>query len=96
MAALTGTTRTYGVGSAGGNREDLSDKIYDLFPDDTFFLTNLDKTSASSTYHEWLGDTLVAAGTNINEEGNDGSFSSIVSPVRYGNYTQINLGLAAA
>jgi hypothetical protein len=89
MAALTGTTQTYGVGSGGGNREDLSNTIYDLFPEDTYFLTNLDKTSASSTHHEWLGDTLVAAGSNINEEGDDGSFSSIVSPIRYGNYTQI-------
>ena len=89
MAALTGTTQTYGVGSGGGNREDLADTIYDLYPDDTYFLTNLDKTKASATYHEWLGDTLVAAGSNINEEGNDGSFSSIVSPIRYGNYTQI-------
>ena len=89
MAALTGTTLTYGVGSAGGNREDLADKIYDLYPDDTFFLTNLDKTKASATYHEWLGDTLVAAGSNINIEGNDGTFSSIVSASRYGNYTQI-------
>ncbi len=89
MASLTGTTLTYGVTSAGGNREDLSDKIYDLFADDTFFLTNLDKTKSSSTLHEWLGDTLVAAGANINREGNEGEFASIVSPVRYGNYTQI-------
>lgn len=89
MATVTGTTLTYGVGSAGGNREDLSDKIYDLFPDDTHFLTNLQKTKASSTLHEWLGDTIVAAGTNINQEGNEGEFSSIVSPSRYANYTQI-------
>jgi hypothetical protein len=89
MATVTGTTLTYGVGSAGGNREDLADTIYDLFADDTFFLTNLDKTSSSATLHEWLGDTLVAAGSNINREGNEGTFSSIVSPIRYGNYTQI-------
>ena len=89
MATLAGTTLTYGVTSAGGNREDLADRIYDLFPDDTYFLTNLQKTSASATLHEWLGDTLVAAGSNINIEGNDGSFSSIQSPSRYANYTQI-------
>ena len=89
MATVTGTTLTYGVGAGGGNREDLSDKIYDLFPDDTHFLTNLQKTKASSTLHEWLGDTIVAASTNINREGNEGEFSSIVSPTRYANYTQI-------
>ena len=89
MATVTGTTLTYGVTSAGGNREDLADTIYDLFPDDTYFLTNLQKTSASATLHEWLGDTIVAPGTNINREGNEGEFASIVSPVRYANYTQI-------
>ena len=89
MAAVTGTTLTYGVGSAGGNREDLADTIYDLFPDDTHFLSNLQKTKASSTLHEWLGDTIVAPGTNINREGNEGEFASIVSPIRYANYTQI-------
>lgn len=89
MATVTGTTITYGVTSSGGNREDLANKIYDLFPDDTYFLTNLEKTKASSTLHEWLGDTLVAAGSNINLEGNEGEFASIVSPARYANYTQI-------
>lgn len=89
MAELTGTTTTYGVGSAGGNREDLENKIWDLFPDDTYLLTNLDKVKATSTYHEWLSDTLVAAGSNVHREGSDGEFSSIQSPVRYGNYTQI-------
>ena len=89
MATVAGTTLTYGVTSAGGNREDLADKIYDLFPDDTYFLSNLQKTKASSTLHEWLGDTLASAGSNINLEGNEGTFSSIVSPSRYANYTQI-------
>jgi hypothetical protein len=97
MATISGTTLTYGVGSAGGNREDLADVIYDLFPDDTYFLTNLDKTSATSTLHEWLGDTIVSPGTNAAIEGNDGAFASIVSPSRYANYTQINFeGLLAA
>ena len=34
MATVAGTTLTYGVTSAGGNREDLADRIYDLYPDD--------------------------------------------------------------
>lgn len=89
MAIVTGTTLTYGVGSAGGNREDLADRIYDLFPDDTYFLSNLEKTKASATLHEWLGDTLAAPGTNTNVEGNEGEFAAITAPVRYANYTQI-------
>ena len=43
MTLLTTTTHTYstGYGSAGGQREDLSDVIYDLFPEDTWSVTNL-------------------------------------------------------
>ena len=46
MAALTGTTSTYTVGSGGGNREDLEDTIHDLFNDENFFQSNLDSVSA--------------------------------------------------
>ncbi len=89
MAVIGNTLQTYDVGSAGGNREDLADTIYDLYPDDTYFLTNLQKTRARATLHEWLGDTLVPAGSNIRVEGDDGNFSTVVSPSRYANYTQI-------
>jgi len=89
MPTLAGTTSTYSVSSGGGNREDLEDVIYDLFPDDSWALTNLDKTKASATYHEWLGDQLTAAGSNINVEGADATYSTSVAPARYGNYTQI-------
>jgi hypothetical protein len=53
MPTLAGTTSTYSVSSGGGNREDLEDVIYDLFPDDSWALSTLDKTRASATYHEW-------------------------------------------
>jgi hypothetical protein len=89
MPTLAGTTSTYSVSSGGGNREDLEDVIYDLFPDDSWALTNLDKTKASATYHEWLGDQLAAVGANINVEGADATYSTSVAPARYGNYTQI-------
>lgn len=89
MAAVTGTSSTYSVGSGGGNREDLSDTIYDLFADDTYFLTNLDKESSSATFHEWLGDELDAPADNIQIEGDDTTFSTITNAARYGNRTQI-------
>jgi len=89
MATITGTSSTYGVGSAGGNREDLEDMIHDLFPEDTYALTNLDKVKAEATYHEWMADTPAAAASNITIEGDDATFASITSPVRHGNYTQI-------
>ena len=89
MSAVTGTSSTYSVGSGGGNREDLEDAIHELFPDDSYFQTNLDKVSASAVLHEWLGDELDAPGANINIEGDDASFATISNPARYNNYCQI-------
>lgn len=89
MATMTGTSSTYSVGTGGGNREDLEDKIWDLFPADTYALTNFDKVEAGATLHEWLGDSLAAAGSNINLEGDDKTYATITNASRYGNYTQI-------
>jgi len=89
MPIVTGTSSTYTTGSSDSNREDLEDTIHELFPEETFFSTNLDSVDASATYHEWLGDTLAAAAANINIEGDEAEFSAITQPARYGNYTQI-------
>ena len=89
MTILTGTTQTYGITSTGGIREDLEDVIWDLFPEDTWAVSNLDKIDATSTTHEWLTQQLAAAATNIGVEGDDATFTSLTSPVRFGNYTQI-------
>lgn len=89
MAIVTGSTITYGVGSAGGNREDLEDVIWELEPLETYCLTNFDKVEALATYHEWELDGLVAAAANRQIEGNIASYTSIVSPTRAGNYCQI-------
>lgn len=90
MAQLGGTTDTYRVGTAGGNREDLEDVIWDLFPDETYCLSTFDKVDASATYHEWLLDTIVAPAANRQVEGDDVSFVTLTSPTRVGNYQQIS------
>ena len=90
MPAITGTNQSYGVGTAGGLREDLEDVIWDLFAEDTWALTNLDKVDASAVYHEWMTDALVPPATNRQVEGDDGTFASISHPVRVGNYQQIS------
>lgn len=90
MAQLTGTSDTYRVGSGGGIREDLEDVIWDLFPEDTWALSNLDKVDAQNSYHEWLGQELSAPATNRQIEGDDATFTTIVSPARYGTYLQIS------
>src|ERR1700743_116929 len=89
MTVLTGTTNTYGVGSGGGIREDLEDVIWDLFPEDTWAVSNLDKIDATATTHEWVAQKAAAAATNIGVEGDDATFTSLTSPARFGNYTQI-------
>ena len=69
MTVLSNTTLTYGVSSTGGLREDLSDLIFDLFPEDTYLLSNLDREEANATYTEWLGQSLAAPAANIQVEG---------------------------
>jgi hypothetical protein len=90
MAMLSGTTHTIGVSSSGGMREDLSDVIFDLFPEDTYCLSNFDRESANSTYTEWLAQELLAPGANAQEEGDDAAFASLTPPTRYGSYLQIS------
>lgn len=89
MAIVTGSTITYGVGSAGGNREDLEDVIYELDPLETRCLSQFDHVDARATFHEWERDTLVAAAANRQIEGDAESYTSITSPTRLGNYCQI-------
>lgn len=89
MAQATNTTDTYDVASTGGNREDLEDVIWELFPEDTWALSNLDHVGADATLHEWLRDSLAAAASNAQIEGDDTDAAAITPPVRHGNYTQI-------
>ena len=80
---------TYDSYDQRGIREDLSDVIFMISPEDTPFLTACEKTKAGNTYHEWQTDSLRAAADNAHIEGDD-TISSPVSPTtRLGNYTQI-------
>ena len=90
MTAVAGTTDTYDLSTQV--REDLEDVIWDLFPMDTWALTNLDKVDCESTKHEWQADALDAATTNAVVEGDDVSFSAstVLAATRYNNYTQIS------
>lgn len=87
---ISGTTTTYSVGSSGGNREDLEDVIWDLFAEENWALTNLDKVESEGTYHEWLLDTLSGATANRVTEGNDPTYAAAAAPTRVGNYNQIS------
>lgn len=49
MAVPTGTLQGY---QAIGEREDLSDIIYDISPMDTPFMSNVARDTASAVFHE--------------------------------------------
>jgi len=90
MSVVSGTQLTYDVGSGGGIREDLEDVIYDLFPADTYLYNNLESVTATNTFHEWQTDSLAAAATNRQLEGDDASYATLGATTRMGNYTQIS------
>lgn len=73
-----------------GVREDLSDKIGELFPDDCPFQKAIGKESATQVFHEWQTDSLTAASAqNKTIQGDDLANDSRANTVRQGNYTQI-------
>lgn len=82
---------TFTAHSAIGNREDLTDVIYNISPTDTPFMSSVGKTKASAVYHEWQTDSLAAATTaNAAIEGADASSLTVTPTVRLGNRTQIS------
>ena len=90
MATPTGAHSTYDEPIAtGGNREDLSDVMWDVSPTETPLLTMCGKNEATGTAHDWLTDTLADAADNKAIEGNDVSGTQAASRVRRSNYCQI-------
>jgi hypothetical protein len=91
MAQVANTYETYDVGAAGGNREELADKIYQITPEETPFLSLIGRKPVASVHPEWLIDSLAALDLNNNQpEGNDWAYDAVVAPARVGNYTQIS------
>lgn len=86
MTAPSGTFQTH---QAIGNREDLTDAIYNLSPTETPFVSMAAKVKAKAVNHEWQTDELAAAATNANIEGDDSSTNTAVPTVRLNNYCQI-------
>jgi hypothetical protein len=73
-----------------GVREDLSNKIAELFPDDTPFQNAIGTSKVNNTYTEWQTDGLAAANeANAAIQGDDLVNSTRANTVRVGNHTQI-------
>jgi hypothetical protein len=89
MAIVTNTFTRY---SAIGIREDLSNVIYNISPEETPFISNVSRENVKNTYFEWQTDALDAASSsNAALEGDDiSSFSAVTPTARVGNYTQIS------
>ena len=87
MAQPTNTVDSY---DTTGIREDLSNVIYNVSPEETPLLSSIAKVKATNTLHEWQTDTLRAAvDTNAHVEGDDTTAEARASTSRLGNYTQI-------
>jgi hypothetical protein len=81
---------TYQTYTAIGQREDLSDIIYNISPTDTPLMSSIGKTKATAVYHEWQVDSLAAASlSNAAVEGADATSATMGVTTRAGNRTQI-------
>lgn len=88
MAQPANTFSTY---DAIGNREDLSNLIFDVSPTETPVLTMIGKNKATGTKHEWQTDALAAAsGANAVIEGDDATTDAATATTRLYNYCQIS------
>lgn len=86
MAVPTNTFQTY---QAIGNREDLSNDIYNITPYDTPMTTLAKKGSAEAMYTEWQTEALAAVNSgNAVIEGDDATNTALTPTVRVGNYIQ--------
>ena len=80
MAIVTNTFTTF---DAKGIREDLSNIITNIAPDDTPYMSNIGRESISNSLFEWQTDTLAAAAANKQLEGDDvSSFDAVVATVQ--------------
>jgi hypothetical protein len=88
MAIVANTFTTY---SAKGIREDLSNVITNIAPEETPYMSNIGRENVSNSLFEYQTDTLAAAAANAHLEGDDvGTFDAVVPTVRLQNYCQIS------
>jgi hypothetical protein len=88
MAIVTNTFTTF---DAKGIREDLSNVITNISPEETPYMSNIGRESISNSLFEWQTDALASAAANKQLEGDDvTSFDSVTATVRMQNYAQIS------
>lgn len=87
MTATAGTTESYDTVSL---KESLDSVIWDLFPMDTYFISNVDKVKVGQTQHEWVFDSLRAAAANKQLEADSFTAGTLLTATRVSNFTQIS------
>lgn len=87
MTQTAGSTETY---DSAALKESLDPVMWDLFPMDTFFISNVDKVDVGQTQHQWVFDTLAAAAANKQVEGDAFTATTLITATRVSNYTQIS------
>lgn len=76
MAIATNTFTSF---DAVGNKEDVSDVIYNVDPEETPFLNSAQNTTATNKLHQWQTDTYAAAAANAQVEGDDSPSATAVT-----------------
>src|SRR6266581_4427860 len=86
---IANTTTTFDI---KGIREELSNIIYNISPEDTPCMSNAGRESVENTLYEWQRDVLAAAvSTNFQIQGDDiTAFDAVTATVRMGNRTMIS------
>lgn len=86
MAKVTNAFDTY---TAKGNREDLSDLIYNIDPTDTPFVSNVGRRNVNNVTFDWQTENLPAVSTSAELEGFELSRTAGTPTVRQSNICQI-------
>jgi len=85
------TTNTFTSFDAKGIREQLSDVISSISPEEVPLQSNLGSVNVSNTYFEWQTDSLNAVSKTARADGDDvgNTFDATSATTRVGNYTHI-------
>lgn len=84
-------TNTYSSYDANGNREDLTDDIYDISPRVTPFISMCGRSTAKNRFHQWQIETLAPPDTNnATIEGDDQTYDAVTPTTLVGNVLQIS------
>ena len=87
MAIVANTFTSF---DAKGIREELSNIIASISPEEVPFQRNVGSENVSNTFFEWQTDSLAATSTTAVIDGDDvASFDSTSATTRIGNYTHI-------